>query len=92
MSKLYDVEIGLSSGDGALPRDSFRDGMRAHLYGHTVERKLAVPSGVVGVALFHNTGGADVVVRRGVSLPIRVARNQAIQILFGDNGGMWRVE
>jgi hypothetical protein len=92
MNKLYDLEIDLSSNDGGLPRDSFKDWMRVHLHGHAVERKVSLPP-VIGSVYFHNTGGDDVVLRRGAALPIRVARGSIIHVMLdGSAAGMWKVE
>jgi hypothetical protein len=92
MNKLYDLEIDLSSNDGGLPRDSFKDWMRVRLHGHSVERKVSLPP-AVGSIYFHNTGAEDVVLRRGVALPIRVARSAIVHVMLdGSAGGMWKVE
>lgn len=88
MSKFYDIEIDLSSNDGGLPRDCFKDGMRVRLYGNSAKRKVVVPI-VAGVVIFVNDGGDDVTIRRGAAIPVSVRRGAAQMILFdGTPDGM----
>ncbi len=87
---LYDLELDLSSNDGGLPRDRFKDWMRVRLYGHSVERKVSVPP-VCGSVYFKNDG-EDVVLRSGVAIPIQVGRNEIVHVMLdGNPGGMWKV-
>jgi hypothetical protein len=92
MTKLYDLELDLSSNEGGLPRDSFKDWMRVRLHGHSVERRVSLPP-VVGSIFFHNTGQEDVVLRRGAAIPVRVSRGAIVHVMLdGSNTGMWKVE
>lgn len=92
MAGLYDVEIDLSSNDGGLPRDSFKDGMRVRLFGNSVQRKVSIPP-LTGAVIFKNDGGDDVTLRRGGAIPVTVGRGSAIMVLFdGTASGMTKVE
>lgn len=92
MAGLYDTEVDLSSGDGGLPRDSFKDWMRVRLYGNSVARRLSVPP-MIGAVYFKNDGGDDVVLRRGGAVPITVGRGALILVMFdGTASGMTKVE
>lgn len=87
-AKLYDLEIDLSSNDGAVPSTKFADWMRVRLYGHSVNRRLVLPV-VVGSAYFFNDGDGDVQLRRGAALPITVQRGQIVHVMFdGKPDGM----
>ncbi|MBI1313691.1 hypothetical protein GC176_20555 [bacterium] len=89
MDSLYDLQIDLSTNDGGLPRDQFKDWMRVRLFGHSTPRKVSLPA-LCGSIYFINDGGEDVSIRRGVSLPIKVSRGEIVHVMI-DGANMRRV-
>lgn len=89
---LYDLVLDLTSADGGLPRDSFKDWMRVRVSGaNMAERKLSLPP-VVGSIFFHNVSNFDVVLRRGGAVPVRIGRNEIVHVMLdGTASGMWKV-
>lgn len=91
MDKLYDLEIDLSSNDGGVGRDQFKDWMRVRLHGHSVERRVSVPP-LVGSVYFFNDGDGDVILKRGGAVPVRIERGQIVHVMMdGTASGMRRV-
>lgn len=91
MSKLYDLEIDLSSSNGGFPAASFKDWMRVRAHGHGADRFLVFPV-LTGTMYLKNEGDGEVQLRRGASIPIRIARGEWVTLMFdGSPNGMSRV-
>lgn len=91
-SKLYALELDLSTNNGGIPREKFEDWMRVRLFGHSDSRHVVIPPTLVGSIYFHNDGDGEVTLRCGAAIPIKLDRGDIIHAMFnGHQGGMRKV-